>query len=142
MADEINAIEAELGVNPKGSFPSVAARLGRPEALPFSRSGAIAVSAGSMRYYVPYACTLQSVKASLGVAPVGASVIVDVNKNGTTVFTTQANRPTITAGANASGVQTPDVTTLVAGDYLTIDVDQVGSTTPGTDLSVVLLVAR
>jgi hypothetical protein len=58
-----------------------------------------------------------------------------VNKNGSTIFTTQANRPTIVSGALTS-VSVPDVTTWANGDYLTVDIDQVGSTTPGTDLQV------
>lgn len=81
--------------------------------------------------------TISGVRASVGVAPAGASVIVDVNKNGTTIFTTQANRPTIAAAANTSGnVTNMDVTTVAAGEYLTIDIDQIGSTTAGSDLTV------
>ena len=66
-------------------------------------------------------------------APTDASVIFDVNINGTTAFTTQASRPTILATANASSTILPDVTTLTDGDVLEIDVDQEGSTLPGTD---------
>jgi hypothetical protein len=62
---------------------------------------------------------------------------VDVNKNGTTIFTTQANRPTVVAAANATAADAvPDVTAIASGDYLTVDRDQVGSATPGSDLTV------
>ena len=71
-------------------------------------------------------------------APTGASIVVDVNKNGTTIFTTQANRPTVAAAGNVSGQAVPDVTSLAVGDYLTVDIDQVGSTIAGADLVVVL----
>jgi hypothetical protein len=72
------------------------------------------------------------VSASLGVASAGASEIFDVNKNGTTVFTTQANRPTILAGAYTTATETvPDVVAMAAGDYLTVDRDQVGSSVAG-----------
>ena len=56
-----------------------------------------------------------------------SSTIVDVSKNGTTIFTTQANRPTLDYNdadhVAISGV--PDVISLAIGDVLTIDIDQV-----------------
>jgi hypothetical protein len=83
-------------------------------------------------------CTLTIVKVKLVVktAPTGAAIIVDVNKNGTTIFTTQGNRPQIAAGATTGDSGTPDVTALAEGDKLTIDVDQIGSTIAGADLTV------
>jgi hypothetical protein len=57
----------------------------------------------------------------------GKAVVVDVNKNGTTIFTTQANRPAVNTSANLSSTTAPDVTTLADGDYLTFDVDFVGA---------------
>ena len=83
-------------------------------------------------------CTLSIVKVKLVVktAPTGQAIIVDVNKNGTTIFTTQANRPQIAAGSTTGDSGTPDVTALAEGDKLTVDVDQVGSGTAGADLTV------
>ena len=52
-------------------------------------------------------------------------MIVDVNRNGSSIFTTRANRPKLNIGAMASGVVTPDVRSGIAGDRLTFDVDQV-----------------
>jgi hypothetical protein len=83
------------------------------------------------------AWSVSGIRASVGTAPAGAPVIIDVNKNGTSLFTTQANRPTIAAAANTSGnVTIMDVTTVAPGEYLTIDIDQIGSTTAGADLTV------
>jgi hypothetical protein len=66
-------------------------------AVPFSKTGAQTVATGAVRYRIPFAAVIESVAATVGTAPTGASLIVDVNKNGTTIFTTQANRPTIAA---------------------------------------------
>jgi len=66
-------------------------------------------------------------------APTGADLIVDINKNGTTIFTTQANRPKISAGSNSGESGTPNITSINKGDRLSVDTDQVGSTTPGGD---------
>jgi hypothetical protein len=55
------------------------------------------------------------------------STIIDVNKNGTTVFTTQANRPTLVYdNANGWAVSgTADISNFVEGDIITVDIDQV-----------------
>ena len=104
----------------------------------FSVPDDVVVASGAARLYPPTNLTIVTVRASLGVSPVGASVIVDVHKNGTTIFTTQANRPTIAASGNVSDLEVPDVTALTSTDYLTVDVDQIGSTTAGSYLTVVV----
>lgn len=106
----------------------------------FSRAGDLTADAGDGRYPVPQDGTIVSVRAAVGTAPTGSSLIVDVNKNGTTVFTTQANRPSIAVSGSSSSAAVPDVTSVAAGDLLSVDVDQVGSTIAGADLSVVVLI--
>lgn len=101
----------------------------------FQRAGQLVTLTGASRFYVEDAAAIGTVRASVGTAPTGAPVVVDVNKNGVTIFTNQAHRPSIAAGAHTA-TATPDVTALVAGDYLTVDIDGVGSTTPGADLTV------
>lgn len=102
----------------------------------FSIEGNLSVTGNPLRIYAPCALTIDKVFIAVATAPVGAAVIVDINKNGTTIFTTQSNRPQIAAGSNTGESGTPDITSLAAGDYLTMDVDQVGSSTPGADLTV------
>lgn len=103
----------------------------------FTRSGSLVISAGTGRLLLDAAATVVGVTAIVDTAPTGASIIIDVNKNGVTLFTTQGERPTITAGTNVTATAAvPDITSLVAGDYLTVDVDQVGSTINGANLTV------
>lgn len=102
----------------------------------FSYAGVVAAGTGSARYYFERSMTVTSVRASVGTAPTGATLIVDVNKNGTTIYTTQANRPTIAISGFTATANSPDVTTFTSGDYLTVDIDQVGSTVAGSDLTV------
>jgi hypothetical protein len=107
----------------------------------FSNTGTLSVLVGTHRLYNDSGVnwTITSVRASVGTAPAGASIIIDVNKNGITIFTTQANRPTIAAAGNTSGkVTNMNITTVADGEYLTVDVDQVGSTTSGGDLTLQL----
>lgn len=97
----------------------------------FSVAGDIVVGAGTARFYLHNDATIVDVRASLGTAPDTTAAKVDVNKNafdgGGTLFTTQANRPTIDPAAYYSGLEVPDVTAALAGDYLTVDVDERGS---------------
>jgi len=60
----------------------------------------------------------------------GTSDIIDVNKNGTTIYTTQANRPTLLSGDTGmfDEAKEPQVTSVRAGDIISFDVDQIAST--------------
>ena len=80
--------------------------------------------------------TFQKVHLAVNTAPTVAAIICDIHKNGTTIFTTTANRPQVAAGSNTGTTVTFDVTTLADGEYLTLEVDQVGSGTAGADLVV------
>lgn len=95
-----------------------------------------AVQVGTHRWYIEQAATIQAIRVAVGgEVPTGADIVVDVNRNGTTVFTNQADRPRILAGQR-TGTSVPSITNLVDGDYLTVDVDQAGSIQPGTGLTV------
>ena len=106
----------------------------------FSSPGVQAVKTGQGRYYVINACTILGAIASVGTAPTGATFIIDVLKNGTTIYTGGTNRPTISASAfvSATTIVAPAVTALAVGDYLTVNVAQIGSTIPGSDLTVIV----
>ena len=109
----------------------------------FSKGGALTVAAGTQRFYndTGRTLTITSVRASVGTAPTGAALLVDVNKNGTTLFTTQSNRPSVAISGNTATAAAVQVTSWAAGEYLTVDVDQIGSTVAGSDL-VVTVVAQ
>jgi hypothetical protein len=103
----------------------------------FGVPGTLAAGVGAARWYNDSGRTLTigTVRASVGTAPSGTSLIVDVNKNGTTIFTSESARPAI-AASDVTATGAPDVTTLAPGDYLTVDVEAVGSAVPGSDLTV------
>lgn len=106
----------------------------------FKISAVLATGSGQTRLYNDTGATwtISSIRASVETAPSGGAVVVDVNKNGTTLFTTQANRPTIAASGTTSGKVTAiDVTTVADGDYLTVDVDT--ATSPAANLTVTVV---
>lgn len=75
-----------------------------------------------------------------GSTPASDPVLVDINKGPSsatpsfsTIYTTQANRPSIDVGLMRGDRHVPDVVTLERGDMLTFDIDQVGGGTTPTD---------
>ncbi len=79
-----------------------------------------------------------------GAAPASQSVLVDVNKwDGaafTTIYTTQGNRPSIGVGLQQGARAVSDVTALVVGDMLTVDIDQIGAGATPTDFDLVVTI--
>lgn len=107
--------------------------------LPFTRTGRLTVSRGRVPYVPPTGITILGISLAVGIEPLGADIIVDVHHNGATIFSDQGLRPRIAAGAaQSAGEAVPTSTTFAAGVRFTIDVDQVGSDRPGSDLSVVI----
>lgn len=108
----------------------------KKRAVSFYIDGTLAVETGAMSFIAPMTLVIKEVRLSVDTAPTGADLIIDVNKNGSTIFTTQANRPTITASTTSATSAAPDVVNLVVGDKISIDIDQVGSTAAGDNLAV------
>lgn len=119
-------------VNNSGPIP-----VGYQQVL-FTIEGNLAVESSPFRIYnrTGVTRTLLEVFLSVSTAPVGNSVLVDVNKDGTTIFTTQSNRPSILDGSTEGSSILVDVTTWEHNSYLTIDVDQIGIASVGRDLVV------
>lgn len=83
----------------------------------------------------PMSLTVVDVYLSVDTAPTGADLIIDIHKNGTTMFSTQGNRPTISAGSTSSNSVAPDITSIALGDVVTLEIDQIGSTVAGANLA-------
>ena len=96
----------------------------------------VAENNATLELFAAASLTLTEVFISVKTAPTDANIIVDVNKNGTTIFTDQGKRPEIVATATSDTSDAPDVTAIVKNDKLTIDIDQIGSTLPGENLTV------
>ncbi len=108
-----------------------------PVAPSFYKSGALAVEVLKWEYVAPFAMTLRSATGRVNTAPVGDSMIVDVRVGGASIFASQAEMINIADGTQ-QGVSTTKDHDVAAGDVITLEVEQVGSTTAGSDLAVVL----
>lgn len=113
------------------------------ECAPFTSAGVLTVKTGTSRFPIKGGTfQIQTVAVMVGTAPTGAAVIVDVNKNGTTIYSNQANRPTVAISGTSATVGAHAATTVTDGDYLTVDIDQIGSTIAGSDLVVMIRLQR
>lgn len=104
----------------------------------FSQKGPISVTTGTVPFIPPFAATVQGVRLGVASAPVGADIIVQVKVNGVPMFTTGARPRILNGNTDATEVAPDALTTLAAGDHVTVDIVQVGSTSPGTSLAVSL----
>ena len=91
-----------------------------------------------MTFRMPFAMTVTSVRGSLVTAGTGATLVtVDINETGTTILSTKitfdASEKTSTTAVTAPVVSD---TSLADDAEITIDIDAVGSTTPGNGLKI------
>ena len=123
-------------------------------------SGNLSVAAGAIAYPLPFPAELVGVFAKVGTAPATTDVLIDVNKNGTTIFADQDKRVKIAAAATAGSVKVspalpagtnyiytpyPAAAPLAVfneGDTVSVDVDQIGTGTVGANLAVILTFAK
>jgi len=112
----------------------------RPADAEFHIDGALAVETQVAGVWIApadgFIATVYIHCASTGTS---GATIVDVNKNGTTIFTDQGARPTLAAGAYPPvATAMPSVTTITAGDIISVDIDQVGAKASGLSVLVIL----
>ena len=93
----------------------------------------LATNVSTKRIYLHQAFSSVLIDAFVSVAPQGSNATFSVKKNGTSFQTI-----TITDGKTSS-VNTNNTTAFAEGDYITIDITAVGSTTAGENLYFVLL---
>ena len=103
-------------------------------------STAHATGTAVVTFAMPYAFTLTGVKASVTVAPVGSTMLIDINEAGTTILSTKlmidASEKISATAATAAVISD---TALADNALITIDIDQIGSSTAGAGLKVYLI---
>ena len=94
-----------------------------------------------VQFRMPFAFTVSAVRASLSTAATGANLLtVDIEQGGTSILSTpitiDASETTSTTAATPPVIST---TALTNDSVITIDIDQVGNTTTGKGLKVVII---
>jgi len=99
----------------------------------------LTIGTAKITFRMPFAMTLSSARASVGTAPTGAAIIVDINEAGTSIFSTRltidATEKTSTTAETAAVISD---SALADDAEITVDIDQVGSTVAGKGLKVLL----
>ena len=122
------------------------------QSLQFDIVGGQTTGTDKRRYFPRRPGVIIDVQLWANTVPTGAALIVDVNTwDGSALTSMFTTRPQIAISANGGAAQ-PDGTyarrcltahygaTRIAGSEVTVDIDQVGSTIAGSDLSVSLMV--
>jgi len=118
--------------------------------MPFEYSAAVsdeatALTAGTAKltFRMPCAMTVTSVRASVGTAPTGSTLIVDINENGTSILSTKLSIDVTEKTSTTAAVPAVISDSALADDSeITIDIDQIGSTIAGAGLKVTIIGTR
>lgn len=103
----------------------------------------LTTGAAKVTFRMPYAMTLTGVRASVSTAPAGDTIEIDINEGGASIFSTvlsiDAGEKTSTTAATAAVISD---TALADDAEMTIDIDQIGSSTAGAGLKIWLIGTR
>jgi hypothetical protein len=89
---------------------------------------------------MPYAMTVNDVRASVNDPPTGSVLTVDINEGGSSILSTK-----LTIDATEETSETAAAAAVISDSALaddaeiTIDIDTIGSTNPGKGLKVMLI---
>lgn len=104
---------------------------------------ALVAGTGVRTFRMPFAMTLQEVRASVNTAPTGSTLIVDINEGGTSVLGTKLSiDATEKTSETAAAAATITDSALADDAEVRIDIDQIGATVAGAGLKVTLLGVR
>jgi hypothetical protein len=111
----------------------------------YNSTAALTATANKKEWIAPFAGKIVDVICDSETAGSGGvSDIIDININGTTIYTTQANRPTLLVGDTGlfTEASEPEVVEFRAGDILGIDVDQIATTGSARFKCAIVVVER
>lgn len=94
-----------------------------------SQSGNLTVTTGTKRWYAPAVLTISNVVARVGTAPSGSALVVVLKRNGIANSIVTVSSGSFT-GSNSTSISVSE------GDYLTVDISSIGSSTAGADLGL------
>ena len=104
---------------------------------------ALTAGTNKVTFRMPYAMTLTAVRASVTTAPTGSTLVVDINEAGTSILSTKLSIDV--SQETSTTATTPAVisdSALADDAEITIDIDQIGTSTAGAGLKVTLIGTR
>ena len=100
----------------------------------------LVVGATQFTFYLPWEIKLVDVRAEVAVIPTGNDIIVDINREGVSIFSTplQIDRSTGTSVASTAPYVLSTLG-MVDNSKMTVDIDQIGGAVDGAGLKVTLI---
>ena len=99
--------------------------------------GVLATGLKPSRLYLPADSTITDVTLSVGTAPSGADLRANIRYDGTNSIWS-AGYLAVAAGSYVARSSTFNHAGITTSNWLQVEITQVGSTTPGSDLAVVV----
>jgi hypothetical protein len=94
----------------------------------------------AVTFRAPFAFTVLGVRANVNTAPVGAAIQVDINETGVSILSTKITIDASEKTSLEAGTAPVISDSTIANDAeVTIDIDQIGTTTKGKGLKVTIL---
>lgn len=109
-----------------------------PKEIYYNISGSLTVSTGKLKRHISANHAIAEIKILLGTAAAGADIMLDVLRNGI-AYSICSSGITIPKNTTEYSLTVFSNNTLTAGDYLTVSINQVGSSNSGSDLSMVII---
>lgn len=113
--------------------------------LDVSRDESTSLTTGTGKYYfkIPFAFDLSEVRASVNTAPTSSTIIIDINKDGTSILSTKLTIDIDEKSSFTAATSYVISDRVIAEDSeISIDIDQIGSGIAGKGLKVYLLGSR
>jgi hypothetical protein len=159
MRAAIQAIEAKIGILGTNAPTALDARIGHPTyshdhsgasgagkalsqkfVVQVQSVGSMASGVNRLRTAIPLNGVLESILGVARLGPSGATSVLDINFGATSLwYATQANRLMTPPGASVATYGPFNQATYTAGQIITVDADEVGSSSPLQDLSLVFV---
>lgn len=104
---------------------------------------ALTAGTNKVTFRMPYAMTLTAVRASVTTAPTGSTLVVDINEAGTSILSTKLSIDVTEETSTTATTPAVISDSALADDAeITIDIDQIGTSTAGAGLKVTLIGTR
>ena len=129
---QTSVIDSDYVATKLGFTNAASSTIQKEQNTTFVQDGALTVAAGTARWYSPRSIQITKIRSHVSVAPAGSTLNMDLKKNGVSIQTF-----TISASSTTS-VNTDLTHNINEGDYLTVDITQIGASTAGSNLNVVL----
>jgi len=129
-----------LTSNGVGAAPTFQAEAVRLQFALSDETTDLTTGTAKLTFRMPHAMTLTEVRASVGTAPTGSVLTVDINESGSTILSTK-----ITIDATEKTSETAATAPVISDSALaddaeiTVDIDTIGSTIAGAGLKVTLI---